>query len=239
MRGLVIIAALSFVGVAHAGEPRAAVLVEFHGPHPIDPQVHAGLCAIEGPHMHSYEPHDRVLYVNDGTHWTFVGDPTEFEPAPPVTYAYYGHHPVWWTAAPGEHYCYITGPHRHGHRPPPTVTFTERGGAYWFVGAHPAWYEKHKKHRRHIDDHYHRHAIVRPVVTVAPPAGWIGVTFGANGVNVGIGASFGVTPVVIEHHHPAPVVIEHHDHHPPAWGHRKHDPRFPGKGGKHGKGKHK
>lgn len=234
MRALLLLGAISILaGPAVAREPRGTVIVEFYGPHPIDPGVHSGLCGIEGDHMHSYRPHDEVLYVNDGPYWTFVGDPTEFEPAYPAPHAYYGHHPVWWTHAPGEHYCYITGPHRHGHAPPPTVHFTERGGAYWYVDAHPVWYERHKKRKHHIDDHYHEHVIVRPVVTVEPPSGWIGVTFG--GASVGI--EFG-RPVV---YRPAPVIIEEHHHHhgPPAWGHHKDDPHFPGKHGGKGKGKGK
>ena len=236
MRGLLLLGALAILGsTALARDPRGTTIVEFYGPHPIDPGVHSGLCGIEGPHMHSYRPHDEVLYVNDGPYWTFVGDPTEFEPAAPAPYAYYGHHPVWWTNAPGEHYCYITGPHHHGYKPSSTVQFTERGGAYWYVGGRPAWYERHKGRHR-MDDHYHDHVIMRPVVSVSPPTGWVGVTFGLDGVAVEFGG-----PVVI--HRPAPTYIDddHHRRGPPAWGHHKDDKHFPGNngGGKPGKGKGK
>ncbi|HRE92154.1 MAG TPA: hypothetical protein PK095_23770, partial [Myxococcota bacterium] len=156
---------LMAVGLALTG-PAHAQLVDFYGPHPVDPGVHRGLCAIEGPHVHSYAPHDEVLYVRDGDYWTFVGDPVEFEPEPPperpativhVRETYYGHHPVWWTHGPGEHYCYIDGPHYHGHRPPGHVRFERKGDAFWYVGGHPAWYEKHKKKRhKQVVTYYER-----------------------------------------------------------------------------------
>lgn len=238
MRGLLLLGFLvAMGGSALSKEPRGTTIVEFYGPHPIDPGVHSGLCGIEGPHMHSYRPHDEVLYVTDGPYYTFVGDPTEFE-QPPVSYSYYGHHPVWWTHDPGEHYCYITGPHHHGYEPPHSDDYTERGGAYWYVGARPVWYERHKARGHRIDDHYHDHVIVRPVITVEPPSGWIGVTIGIGGIGVEVGRPVHVierpTTIIYEH--------DHHDHRgPPAWGHHKDDPHFPGKhgrgNGKHGKGK--
>lgn len=248
MRAFLLLGSLIFVaGTALGGEARGATIVEFYGPHPIDPSVNSGLCTIGGAHMHSYRPHDEVLYVNDGPYWTFVGDPTEFEPAPPASVAYYGHHPVWWTHDPGEHYCYISGPHHHGHAPPPTLSFSERGGAYWYVGAQPAWVERGGKRGRRIDDHYHKHAIVRPIVTSAPPTGWVGVTFGGGGGGGAIGVGFGL-PVVIEHSPPPVIIIEHQSPGPYWWKHNKgkHGNKYGGKhdgkhGGKRGKGhgKHK
>jgi len=230
MRRLLLILSCALFGAEARASER---LVEFYGPHPIDPQVDAGLCVIEGPHLHSYAPHDEVVYVSDGPYWTFVGDPTEFEPEPPSHHAYYGEHPIWWTHAPGEHYCYIVGPHSHAYAPPPGPSFTERGGAYWYVGARPAWYERGKHKRERVDTYYRAHRVLRPVVTVSPPTGWIGVTLGVDGVRASFGIDPGL-PVVIERH---PVIIEAPRHHPPAWGHHKQDPRFPGK--HHGKDKHK
>lgn len=231
MRSFFVLAFMVITGTAHAD------LVEFYGPHPVDPRIDRGLCAIEGPHVHSYAPHDEVLYVRDGDYWTFVGDPVEFEPEPPperpvhvvhVRETYYGHHPVWWTHAEGEHYCFIDGPHHHGHRPPGHVRFERKGDVYWYVGGHPVWYEKHKKKRhKHVVTYYERHTYRRPVVTVAPPVGWVGVTIGLPSVLVDVDVDLGPTT-----RRPPPVtVIEHHHHH--------HHPGKKWKDHKHGKGKGK
>ncbi len=232
MRALILLALMVIAGPAHAQ------LVEFYDPHPVDPTIVDGLCAIHGPHYHSYAPHDEVLYVRDGDYWTFVGDPVEFEPEPPrerpavvhVRETYYGHHPVWWTHDPGEHYCYIDGPHSHGHRPPAHVRFERKGDAHWYVGSHPVWYETHKKKRhKRVVTYYERRSYARPVVTVAPPVGWVGVTIGLPGVRVDFG------PTV---HRPPPVtIIEHHHHDKPGkrWGHHKGD-KDRGKKNKRGRG---
>jgi|GEM_PF-4009233 len=240
MRILLLMVSLTFLGTpAIATDPRGTTIVEYYGPHPIDPGVNGGLCTIQGAHMHSYRPQDEVLYVNDGPYWTFVGDPTEFEPEAPAAHSYYGHHPVWWTNAPGEHYCYITGPHHHGYAPAGRDKFVERGGAYWFVGAQPVWYERRKR-KHDMDGHYGRHAIVRPIITVEPPTGWIGVRLGIGGAALGI--EFGAPVVVL----PSPVIFVDDDHHHrPKWKKHKDDHHYRGKdkhkghGKGHGKGKHK
>ncbi|HEY3355863.1 MAG TPA: hypothetical protein VGQ83_21600 [Polyangia bacterium] len=209
--------------------PAAAdtVVIEYLGPHPIDPQLAKGMCFIDGPHVHAYRPHKEVLYVNVGGQHAFVGDPTEFEPAAPK-FAYYGHHPVFWLDAP-DHYCFITGPHYHWQAPPAALQFQLKGGAYWFVGAHPGWY-KARAHKR-LDTHYAHVHLVHPVIAVAPPVGFIGVVVGAPSVHVGVGfPGFGV--VMEPGYYEGRGKYKHHGPRGNAWGYRGH-------GGGHGRGKWK
>lgn len=159
-------------------------VIHYHGSHPL-PQGHQGLCVIEGPHVHQYQPHKPILYVKSGVNWVFVGDPVEFEPET-NKHTYYGHHPVFWDHAHGapievEHYCYITGPHHHLYAPPPKIEFKLKGGAYWYVGAHPGWYKKRRRKHRYIDHHYATVSLHRPVISVEPPAGFLGVVVGPHG----------------------------------------------------------
>ncbi len=182
------------LGLLLAREARAA-LVQFIGPHPVDPGLVKGMCHIDGPHLHAYAPHKPLLYVEAGGQWAFIGDPAEFEAAVPK-HAYYGHHPTFWVEtrddlppqAKARHYCYIGGAHHHWYPPPSTVAFTVKGGAYWYVGAVPVWYHKRWRKRSPLDDHYHGVVLVRPEVVVeAPPPGFVGVYFGAGGAVVGGG----------------------------------------------------
>jgi hypothetical protein len=164
-------------GAAHAE------LIRFMHPHPMPPSMGKGMCHIEGPHFHSFKPHKPLLYVEVEGHWAFIGDPVEYEPEGPK-YAYYGHHPIFWVEGdPGEvhHYCYITGPHYHYYAPPPDMKFKVKGGVYWWVGAHPKWYRTRYKRYRPVDRYYASVHIARPVVTVAPPAGYVGVVIGPGG----------------------------------------------------------
>lgn len=164
-------------------------IVHFEGPHPVAPDVHRGMCHVEGPHVHAYAPHKPVLYVQVKDHWTFVGDPTEFDREAP-RYAYHSHHPVFWVDAEAdpdaeiEHYCYISGPHHHWYAPPPRFRFELKGGVYWYVAAHPRWYRERWRKHRAIDDHYATVVIHRPVVTVEPPVGFVGVVVGPGGHRV-------------------------------------------------------
>lgn len=227
---------LALVSFASLGD---TAVVDYYGPHPLPDSIDHAMCWIEGPHFHSYEPEDRVLYVEDDDHWVFVGDPTEYERASP-SHVYYGHHPVTWVAvheAEPAHYCYITGPHHHWHAPPPTTVWVEKGGAWWYTGAHPRWYESRRAKHKHVDAHYAKaDVIVRPAVVYAPPAGWVGVTFGGKGVTASIGVGFGAPAPVVVHHHPAPVVIiEEHHHHGKHHKHHGHH----GHGRGHGHHKHK
>ncbi|MFZ5786098.1 MAG: hypothetical protein ACOY3Y_06620 [Acidobacteriota bacterium] len=171
-----------------AGEARAD-LVGYLGPHPVDPGLTKGMCQIDGPHLHAYAPHKPVLYVEAGGQWAFIGDPVEFEAAAPK-HAYYGHHPTFWVETPdglepaarGRHYCYISGPHHHWYPPPATLSFKLKGGAYWYVGPVPAWYQRKWRRRSPLDDHYHAVVLVRPQVVVdVPPPGYVGIYFGGGG----------------------------------------------------------
>jgi hypothetical protein len=192
---------LCIVGAAGAAQAR---VVHYTEPHPVAPGVHKGMCHIEGPHIHAYKPHKPVLYVQIGGHYSFVGDPVEFEveeaaadddePRRP-RFAYHSHHPVFWVTPAGaeiEHYCYINGPHHHWYRPPPRMRFKRKGGVYWYVGARPRWYRKRWRKRRHINRHYAEVHFTRPVVTVAPPVGFISVGIGPHGRAHAYGSEGGV-----------------------------------------------
>lgn len=176
---------IPILGVMLAGGgaiARADVVLYTH-PHPIAPGIHKGMCHIEGRHLHSYSPHKPKLYVKVKGRFAFVGDPVEFEPRV-KRYGYYGHHPLFWVSASAEEvepYCYITGPHHHWYVPPPTLEFKSRGGVHWYVGVHPRWYKKRYRRHRHIDRHYARVRYTRPVVTVAPPSGFVGIVIGPRG----------------------------------------------------------
>jgi len=243
-----------------------ADIVHYIHPHPMPPGVGQGMCHIEGPHIHSFRPAKPVLYVEVEGQYAFIGDPTEFEPKA-RKYAYYGHHPVFWVDAPGEveHYCYITGPHYHLYAPPPELKFTAKGGVYWYVGAHPGWYRKRYKKYRPVDRYYASVRIARPVVTVEPPEGFVGVYIGAGGrarvhghvgggvhivpppppgidVNIhlpGVGVVFGGAPVP----HRRGVIVHKRrgpPRHAPAWGHRGRGPykvKYKVKGKRKGKWK--
>ncbi len=160
------------------------VMIHFHGAHPVDPKIIQAMCRIEGPHLHAYAPHKPFLYNRVGASWWFVGDPSEFEVDGPK-HAYYGHHPVFWIDGPADHYCYITGPHHHWHAPRPSLEFKLKGGAYWYVGAHPGWYKKRRARHRKIARYYATVEIARPVIRVTPPTGFVGVVVGPGGVRAG------------------------------------------------------
>lgn len=175
---------------------RATGGVQYLGPHPVDPSVHAGMCYIDGPHIHAYVPTKKVLYVRSGAQWAFVGDPVEFEASAPK-YLYNSHHPLFWVGAEGaevEHYCYITGPHYHWYEPPKSLSFKLKGGVYWYVGAHPPWYQRRWRRHRRIDNYYAHVSIPRPTITITPPTGFV-VYAGAQvggGVVVGGGGGGGI-----------------------------------------------
>ena len=210
------------------GSARADSLVAYVGPLPIDAAVGTGMCFIPGPHVHAYAPANPVLFAHVDGGWTFVGDPVEFEPSAPRV-AYYGHHPITWAEGP-ELYCYITGPHYHWDAPPPGAGFAMKGGAYWYVGKQPDWYED--RVNKDLDEHYAAVQVVHPVVTVAPPVGFVGVVVGLPSVTVTApSVTIGLPGVVIAP--PARVLVpvvddeddddhdEHHRGH--GWGrHKRH-----------------
>ncbi len=206
--GLPIVLGLTFTMIGTAWGD----VIHYNGPHPLPPSSHQGMCVIEGPHLHQYQPHKPLLYVKAEANWVFVGDPVEFEPKA-TKYTYYGHHPVFWDHAPGapmevEHYCYITGPHHHLYAPPPEINFKLKGGAYWYIGAHPAWYKKRRRRHRHIDRHYTTVHLHRPVITVEPPSGFLGVYVGPHGgaVRGHVRGGVRVTPPRVRVNIPVPSV---------------------------------
>jgi hypothetical protein len=235
MRRCLAISTLALL-LALGGTEAEAKVVRFHGPHPIAPGVHQGMCYIPGPHVHAYEPHQPLLYQKAGKAHVFVGDPVEFEPKAPKV-AYYGHHPAFWlppkSGAPA--YCYITGPHHHWHGPPRHLRFVHQGGAYWFVAPHPDHYRADHPQVTALHDHYQGVKLERPVVVAAPPEGFVGVLVTPGGFLLVQGPGVVVTsPGVV------PILV------PP--GHWKHGPfkhgpghgKFKWKGGMgHGRGKFK
>ena len=161
-----------------------AEVIRYVGPHPMVSSHIRGMCFIEGPHIHDYRPHKPILYVRQGDEWAFVGDPTEFERESP-RYAYYGHHPVFWADPYGggprvevSPICYISGPHYHWYQPRPNLQFAMKGDAYFYVGPQLPGYRRHWRRHSPMDDYYASVEIVRPVITVTPPAGYIGVYAG-------------------------------------------------------------
>lgn len=182
------LALMTLVGMLGLPAGAAADTVFYTGVHPVSPKYVKGMCFIRGPHVHSYVPHKKILYVKVRRHWAFVGDPVEFEPKQPK-HAYYGHHPVFWLTVPGVHvpYCYIVGPHYHWHAPPGHLKFKKKGKAYWYVGTHPRWYKPKHWRARALARHYVVITVPRPVVTVAPPSGFIGVRLGPGGIRAHFG----------------------------------------------------
>lgn len=198
------ILATAVLGMAlAAGAPRAeARVVRYLGPHPIAPHLGKGLCHIEGPHLHAYEPHKTLLYVKQGDAHVFVGDPVEFEASTP-RHAYYGHHPVFWAGRGGPkgpgpgHYCYLAGPHFHWYAPPPALAlqFRPHGGALWYVGEHPKWYKPKHWRAAALAHHYGGVSlhVPWPVITVEPPSGWVGVAVSPGHLKVkGLFGPFGI-----------------------------------------------
>ncbi|MCA9663979.1 MAG: hypothetical protein KC503_00280 [Myxococcales bacterium] len=198
-RGLLSLLTMACLLAAPAAA-RADVVVHYIDPHPLPPQLHKGMCFIEGPHVHAYQPHKTVLYIKRAGGYTFVGDPVEFEPSGP-RHAYHGHHPVFWIdddpAVAIEHYCYIRGPHYHWQAPPAGVAFKIKSDVAFYVGPKPTWYRARYAHYRPLAAYYVAVHLPRPVVVVHPPVGYVEVNLWGlappppphvgGGVHVGVG----------------------------------------------------
>ncbi len=205
---------------ASAAPPADAALhrVRYEGPHPVDPDIADGLCHIPGPHVHAYEPHEPLLYVAlPGDTWIFVGDPVEFEaPSDAVqVQVYYGHHPAFWVPSHAdEHWCYISGPHRHWQTAPITEAWTLHDGAIWYTGPLPRRYHAHK--HRDLDRHYARVSLARPAIVVTgAPAGFGGVLWTAPRVRVDValpGAEVHLAAPRRVHRRPVPPGHAKHGH---------------------------
>lgn len=168
--------------------------VRYIGLHPLPQAEGGGTCYIEGPHVHVFAA-DKIQYrEHDGANF-FVGDPVAYGYEGP-RFAYKGHHPIRVDVVVGdEHddleYCYLDGPHYHAFAPPRGRDFKLVGGTYFYVGTPTKAYVQARPQMVQINAVYKPRVYTRPVVTVAPPAGWIGVR-----VDV-----FVAPPAVIVHEH--------------------------------------
>ena len=154
--------------------------VVYAGVHPIPAAEGGGFCDIEGPHVHIYRPdHGDELYRVVGGAYLFVGDPVPFGYDGPK-HAFYGPHPIpvdeIVVGPHSEHdgavFCYLDGPHYHIYVPPPTLTFTERGGAYWYTGQWPRSYQVDAPKFRKINLVYQPLLYARPVITASAPVAY-------------------------------------------------------------------
>jgi hypothetical protein len=160
--------------------PIPAKQIAYVDVHPIPTDAGGGFCNIEGPHVHVYRPeHADELYRVVGGSYLFIGDPVPFGYDGPK-HAYYGRHPIPvdelvakpHTEHDGGVYCYLDGPHYHIYVPPPTLTFVDRGNAYWYVGAWPRSYQLDAPRYQKINIIYAPLLYARPVVTASAPAGY-------------------------------------------------------------------
>lgn len=175
---------VTFVLAAALAQPALAgrgKQVRYVGIHPVPRAQGGGMCYIEGPHVHvfaanklEYRDHNKANY--------FVGDPVAYGYDGPK-HAYKGHHPIQVHAVVGdEHedveYCYLDGPHYHSFAPPPGPEFQIRGDAAFYVAEPPPAYIEARPAMVKVNAVYSPLVYTRPVVTVEPPSGWIGVRAG-------------------------------------------------------------
>lgn len=149
--------------------------VRFAGVHPVAKSEGGGMCHIEAPHVHVYQPNKleyRVVADNN----VFVGDPVAYGWDGPK-HSYKGHHPVQVNVVAGvgdptTHYCYLNGPHYHSFEPY-GPDFTVAGDAYFYVGTPAPIYMEARPAYIGINATYEPIRYTRPVVEVQPPSGWI------------------------------------------------------------------
>jgi hypothetical protein len=152
--------------------------VRFAGIHPVPKGEGGGICYLEAPHVHIYQP-NKVEYRVVAENNVFVGDPVAYGWDGPK-HAYKGHHPVEvnvvaGVGAPTTHYCYLNGPHFHSFEPAPGPEFKVVGDAYFYVGEPAPLYLEARPTYIGINATYEPIVYTRPVVEVEPPALWIGV----------------------------------------------------------------
>jgi len=206
------------------------------GIHPVPKSAGGGVCYIEGPHVHIFAA-NKVEYRDHRNHNYFVGDPVAYGYDGP-RHAYKGHHPIHVHAVVGddaedEEFCYLDGPHYHNFTPAPAIEadFEVAGDAYFYVAEPPPVYIEARPAMIKVNAMYTPLTYTRPVVTVEPPSGWIGVRFGAPAVVVDARpAAVVVAPRVrtgVEVHVPMPSIsvdigfgVGGHVHH--GRGHGKH-----------------
>ncbi|HRC57518.1 MAG TPA: hypothetical protein PKU97_16405 [Kofleriaceae bacterium] len=205
-----LVSALSLATLAAPAEAARRKQVRFAGIHTVPKGHGGGLCHIEAPHVHVYAPEISVQYREHLGQQVFVGDPVAYG-WDGERYSYYGHHPIHVNVLVGtdeldEEYCYLDGPHYHAFTPPPPVVadFRLEGGAYFYIGTPPPVYMEARPAMVKINAVYQPIVYDRPVVTVTPPQGWIGVRFAAREVRPTVVAPVVRGGAVVEVH--APVI---------------------------------
>jgi hypothetical protein len=168
------------VGQVEAGRDKQ---VRFAGIHNVPRPQGGGLCYIEVPHVHIYGPDVAVQYRQHDGQNVFVGDPVAYG-WDGERHPYFGHHPIrvdilLGDDEPDEEYCYINGPHYHSFAPPPVILadFKVEADAYFYVGTPPPVYVEARPALIKINAVYEPIVYTRPVITVEPPQGWIGIRY--------------------------------------------------------------
>jgi hypothetical protein len=175
--------AVSLSSFAHADKKKDRH-VRYVGIHPIAKGHGDGLCHIEAPHVHIYEAPSAKLQFRefDGSQF-FVGDPVAYGwDGPRVNYM--GHHPIQVdvvvsSSQPDQEFCFLDGPHFHSFAPAPVLSadFQMEADAYFYIGTPPPTYIEARPTLIKINAEYRPLVYQRPVITVTPPAAWIGIRF--------------------------------------------------------------
>ena len=138
----------------------SAASVSYYGPHPVfDASGNADWCSLTGVHSHAYSPGDDAFFVVDSGRYVFVGDPSYYVSSLSFdTYLYMGEHPLPY----GNHWCYISGPHRHHWAASGYYNRTLVGSYqyYTYYGARNVGYDPHHV-RYDLRTHYKAHPPVR------------------------------------------------------------------------------
>lgn len=242
MRTIYLVLLVLFAAGVSPAAAKSGKQVRYIGIHPVPKSAGGGLCYIEGPHVHIFAA-NKVEYRDHRNNNHFVGDPVAYGYDGPK-HAYKGHHPIHVHANVGDdqedvEFCYLDGPHYHHFTPPLEVRadFAVADDAYFYVAEPPAAYIEARPAMIKVNAMYTPLVYTRPVVTVEPPSGWIGVRFGGPAVVVDARpAAVVVTPRVrtgVEVHVPAPSIsvdigFGGHIHGGHGRGHGKHK-KFRGK----------
>lgn len=197
--GIAIALAVLSLGVPADAGPKGRQ-VRYVGIHPIPKAEGGGICYIEGPHVHIFAANKLEYRDHRGANY-FVGDPVAYGYDGPK-YAYKGNHPIHVDAVVDDgvedtEYCYIEGPHYHYFEPPISAEFKVAGDAYFYVGDPAPAYVEARPAMVRVNAIYTPMVYTRPVVTVEPPSGWIGIR-----------AGFGAPAAVVVDQRPAAVIVD-------------------------------
>ena len=176
LRWIVIALACATVATPAVAGKKYGKQVRYAGVHPIPKGEGGGMCHIEGPHVHIFAANKLEYRLHDDA-YVFIGDPVAYGWDGPK-YAYKGNHPVHVEAVvggpPEVEYCYLNGPHYH-YWEPEGPEYKVAGGAYFWVGTPPPAYIDARPQYVAINATYEPIRYTRPVIEVAPPAGWVQV----------------------------------------------------------------